>query len=324
MDSQTLYYFKELAKDLNMHRTAERCFVAQQTISNHIQKLEAELGCTLFERKPSLALTYAGQKVLEFAEEMSMEHRNLKDTLADINSEEQGKLCFCASVLRLEACLPAILPAFWERYPGVELQFRQETERVLENLIRQGDVDIAVSVHVIDDTDLLIEELMDEQIYLCVPDQLFRKTYGDRADAIAKKSLKGVDIRDFSDLPFYLIDNRLGREIRQCFDDYDIKPRVPIIAPYMQLTATIGFLGQAAFFSTQMGLNSRKSEVPEDLHIFPMYRGSDPLLHKLFLARHKRRYLPAYTRYFLEMIRNYYSDIEKMHIERIAGFAKNP
>lgn len=323
MDSLTLYYFKELAKDLNMHRTAERCFVAQQTISNHIQKLEAELGCVLFERKPVFKLTFAGQKVLEFAEEVIREQRNLTDTLSDINSEEQGKLCFCASVLRLEACLPTILPAFWERYPRVELRFRQETERVLENLIRQGEVDIAISVHVIDETDLLIEDLMEEQVYLCVPDPLFRKTYGERADAIAQKSLHGADIRDFSELPFYLIDNRLGREIRQCFDDYDIKPRVPVMAPYMQLTASIGFLGQAAFFSTQMGINSRKAEVPEYLHIFPLYRGETPLQHKLFLLRHKRRYLPAYTRCFLEMIRKYYSDIQKIHIERIAGVAKS-
>ena len=318
MDSLTLYYFKELAKDLNMHRTAERVFVAQQTISNHIQKLEAELGCTLFERKPTLTLTYAGQKVLEFAEDMTREHRNLQDTLADIVSEEQGKLCFCASALRLEACLPAILPVFWERYPHVELRFRDDTEKDQENLIRQGEVDVGISVHVSDETDLLIEDLMEEQIYVCVPDRLLRQTYGERADEIAKKCIHGTDIRDLADLPFYLIDNRLGRDIRQCFEDYDLKPHVPVMAPYMQLTASIGFLGQAAFFSTQMGLNSRKEEVPADLNIFPMLRGEEPLLHKLFLLRHKRRYLPGYTRYFLELIRKYYSDIQKMHIERFA------
>ena len=318
MDSLTLYYFKELAKDLNMHRTAERVFVAQQTISNHIQKLEAELGCTLFERKPTLTLTYAGQKVLEFAEDMSREQRNLQDTLADIVSEEQGKLCFCASALRLEAFLPAVLPVFWERYPHVELCFRDDTERIQENLIRQGEVDIGVSVHVSDETDLVIEPLTAEQIYLCVPAPLLTKTYGEKASEIARKSVHGADIRDFAELPFYLIDNRLGRDIRQCFEDYDIKPNVPMTAPYMQLTASIGFLGSAAFFSTQMGITSRETEVPSDLHIFPMYRKGEPLLHKLFLLRHKRRYLPGYTRYFLEMIRKYYSDIQKLQIERIA------
>lgn len=318
MDSLTLYYFKELAKDLNMHRTAERVFVAQQTISNHIQKLEAELGCTLFERKPTLTLTYAGQKVLEFAEEMTRERRNLQDTLADIVSEERGKLCFCASSLRLEACVPAIFPAFRERYPHVELQFRDDTEIVLENLIRQGEVDLGISVHVTDETDLLIEDLMEEQIYVCVPDRLFRQTYGEKADELAQKCISGTDIRDLAELPFYLINNRLGRDIRQCFEDYDIRPNVPMIAPYMQLTASVGFYGKAAFFSTQVGMNSRKEEVPEDLNIFPLYRGGEPLQHRLFLLRHKRRYLPGYTRYFLELIRNYYSDIQKIHIERFA------
>lgn len=319
MDSLTLYYFKELAKDLNMHRTAERMYVAQQTISNHIQKLEAELGCTLFERKPTLMLTYAGQKVLEFAEEMSRERKNLQDTLADIVSEEQGKISFCASTLRLEACLPVILPKFWERYPHVEFKLRNDTERILENLVRQGEVDIGVSVHVSDETDLIIEHLIDEQIYICVPDELFKKTYGDKTREIAEKSIHGTDIRDLSELPFHFIDNRLGRDIRQCFEDYDIKPRVPMTAPYMQLTATIGLFGQAAFFSTQTGINSRRSEIPDDLNIFPLFRGGEPLLHTVFLLRHKRRYLPAYSRCFLEMVQKFYSDIQKIHIERIAG-----
>ena len=37
MDLTSLYYFSELAKDLHMTRTANRLFISQQTLSNHIQ-----------------------------------------------------------------------------------------------------------------------------------------------------------------------------------------------------------------------------------------------------------------------------------------------
>ena len=40
MDLISLHYFQELSKDLNMTKTAERLYISQQTLSNHIQRLE--------------------------------------------------------------------------------------------------------------------------------------------------------------------------------------------------------------------------------------------------------------------------------------------
>ena len=60
MDLESLYYFRELTKDLNMTRTAHRLFLSQQTLSNHIARLEKDCGTPLFYRKPRLSLTEAG------------------------------------------------------------------------------------------------------------------------------------------------------------------------------------------------------------------------------------------------------------------------
>ena len=54
MELNSLYYFSELAKDLNMTRTAQRLYISQQTLSNHIARLEDYYGTRLFNRKPSL------------------------------------------------------------------------------------------------------------------------------------------------------------------------------------------------------------------------------------------------------------------------------
>ena len=42
MDTLSLYYFSELAKDLHITRTANRLFISQQTLSNHIMRLEGK------------------------------------------------------------------------------------------------------------------------------------------------------------------------------------------------------------------------------------------------------------------------------------------
>ena len=47
MDIQSLYYFSELAKDLHITRTAKRLYLSQQTLSNHIQRLEEHYGLEL-------------------------------------------------------------------------------------------------------------------------------------------------------------------------------------------------------------------------------------------------------------------------------------
>ena len=115
MDLISLYYFQELSKDLNMTKTAERLYISQQTLSNHIQRLEQYYGTKLFYRlfyrKPSLSLTCAGEFVLSFAQVVGKEERNLKDILSDVEHQERGTLRFGASMARGSQFLPIILPA---------------------------------------------------------------------------------------------------------------------------------------------------------------------------------------------------------------------
>ena len=103
MDITSLYYFSELAKDLHMTRTANRLFISQQTLSNHILRLEEYYGTQLFYRKPSLSLTNAGEFVLAFANIVITEETNLKDILGDIEQQERGVLRFGASSLRINS-----------------------------------------------------------------------------------------------------------------------------------------------------------------------------------------------------------------------------
>ncbi|WP_337495839.1 LysR family transcriptional regulator [[Ruminococcus] lactaris] len=78
MDIESLYYFSELSKSLNMTHTANRLYISQQTLSNHIQRLENFYGTPLFYRKPKLSLTSAGTEVLKFADMVIINHQNLK------------------------------------------------------------------------------------------------------------------------------------------------------------------------------------------------------------------------------------------------------
>ena len=86
MELVSLYYFTELAKDLHMTRTAERLYISQQTLSNHIARLESYYGAPLLYRKPALSLTPAGEYVLSSAKTIINEEANLKAILSDVET----------------------------------------------------------------------------------------------------------------------------------------------------------------------------------------------------------------------------------------------
>lgn len=245
MDLTSLYYFSELAKDLHMTRTANRLFISQQTLSNHIQRLEDYYGVRLLHRKPSLSLTTAGEFVLAFAEVMMKEQTNLKDILSDIEQQERGVLRFGASALRLNMCLPAVLPQFSARYPNVDIHITDTITPRLEPLVLDRSLDFAITLNGEEHPKLVTHHLMDDQVYLCVADSLLQSYYGDQAPMLKRKALSGAHVEDFSKLPFCIFDNRMGRQINQCFESANLIPRAYITSTYTQAGITACFQGLA-------------------------------------------------------------------------------
>ena len=316
MDLISLYYFSELAKDLHMTRTASRLFISQQTLSNHIQRLEDYYGTKLLHRKPSLSLTTAGEFVLGFADVVNKEQVNLKDILSDIAQQERGILRFGASALRLSMCLPAVLPQFSARYPNVELRITDTVTARLEPLVLDGTLDFAVTLNGEEHPKLVNHQLMDDQVYLCVADSLLQHYYGADTPALKERAANGAAVKDFAKLPFCIFDNRMGRQINQCFDAANITPRAYITSTYTQVGVTVCFQRLAACFISQMSLVSQQRDIPADIDIFPLHYKGQPLTQRLSLIRMKDRYLSHYSKFFLEQLFQYFSGVERARMER--------
>ena len=67
MTTQQMEYFLSLAQKLNFSAVAERFFISQPTLSRQISNMERELNVKLFTRSPKLALTYAGDLLVDTA-----------------------------------------------------------------------------------------------------------------------------------------------------------------------------------------------------------------------------------------------------------------
>lgn len=315
MDITSLYYFSELAKDLHMTRTANRLFISQQTLSNHIQRLEEYYGTQLFYRKPSLSLTSAGEFVLAFANIVIKEETNLKDILGDIEQQERGVLRFGASSLRINACLPTILPKFSQKYPKIEMRITEAYSAKLLPMVLNGELDFAVMLKTEPTPKLIFDDLMKDLTYFCIRDDLLRQYYGDQTEAFKERAMKGLDLLDISPrVPFCLLDNGVGRKIQSFLDDSSIRPTVYATSSDIEVAYSICCNGLAGSFISQMRLARHQGSIPECVNIFPLFYRGEPIYQHMVLARHKDRYLSHYAKYFLDLLYQLFSETEELHM----------
>lgn len=317
MELVSLYYFTELAKDMHMTRTAERLFISQQTLSNHIARLENYYGTPLLYRKPSLSLTPAGEQALASARVIVNEEANLRAILSDIEKEQRGILRFGASTLRMNTSLPHILPEFSTQFPRVEIQLTDTISSELIELVLDGHLDLAVTVPIKADPKLLDNHLMDDQVYLCVADSLLQEYYGKKAAELKTRSANGAYVGDFAKLPFCLLQNRIGEKVYDCFAKAQITPRSYITSTYTQISSMICFRRLAAAFIPHVCLVDLQKEIPEDINIFPLLYNGQPLVQQVKLIHLRDRYLPRPTRYFQELLSRYYHAVEKVRLDRV-------
>ena len=76
-----------LTKTKNYTKTAEKLFISQPTVTHHIQSLEQEFNCKLFEyENKELKLTYKGKLVKEFIEKICVMYKDFENTIEHVDS----------------------------------------------------------------------------------------------------------------------------------------------------------------------------------------------------------------------------------------------
>lgn len=317
MDLVSLHYFRELSKDLNMTKTAARLYISQQTLSNHIRRLEEYYDTPLFYRKPTLSLTCAGEFVLSFAQVVEKEEVNLRDILSDIEHQERGALRVGASMARGTQFLPRILPDFYRRYPQVELRFVDGLSQKLEGMLSNGELDFAIVLSGEYRPDLLEHELCQDPIYLCVPESLLQRYYTpQQVQELKERSAQGANIRDFSQLPFAMMTNRLGSRLQEYFLREQVKLTTPFTGPSTSQILPLCISGVTACFCSHLSLVEAASKLGDQINIFPVLDQGEPIVQRLSLLRHRQRYLTHFAKCFMDLLFRTASQLEQVQISR--------
>lgn len=310
MNLVSLQYFVEVAKELNITNTAKRLFVSQQCLSLHIQRLEHYYGIELFHRKPRLSLTYAGEQLVIASTRILSEEAELAKRISEISGSGVGCLKLGIPTYRAQICLPLVLPKFHNKWPKVTIQLSELSSQEMEHLILEGQLDLYIGIQSIENPLLVYYPMMTDDVYLVVSDAVLEQYYGDKTPELKKKAREGVDLKDFSKLPYLLVShpNRLRKVADECFREVGYQPNIYIESANTDMLISLYPNDFGAFFLSRMGLPLLRNVVPE-ANIFPLLHKGTLIKHQVIIAHHKDRYLPPYAKDFINMILPVYEDI---------------
>lgn len=175
-----LKYFLMVAEELNITRAAERLYISQQSLSNHISNMERELNVKLFTRSPKLALTYAGDLLVDTATQILDLHSQYLNKVGDINRHYMGVLRVGISYTCGLAVLPEILPQFRREFPMVEFSMFEGNSSELEDELAHGRVDLVIAFHPIMLEGVETVPLTEDRLIMVVPKVFTDQVFGPR------------------------------------------------------------------------------------------------------------------------------------------------
>jgi DNA-binding transcriptional LysR family regulator len=164
--------FIAVAEELSFRRAADRLHMAQPPLTVTIKQIEEELGTLLIERTNRIArLTPAGRVFLEECKRTVVQAERAMVAARRAGAGLNGALrvTFVASAAR--EILPAILRAFREQYPQVELMLTEAMTAQQVAKIQTDEADVGFVIPPLRDADgLSVEVLAKNQMVAALPE----------------------------------------------------------------------------------------------------------------------------------------------------------
>ncbi|HSF03943.1 MAG TPA: LysR family transcriptional regulator [Solirubrobacterales bacterium] len=145
MTFRQLEIFLAVAREGSFSLAARKVHLSQPTMSEHVRELERELGKPLFARRGrAVGLTEAGRVLEPYAARVVAAVGDARQAVVEVDGLARGSLLIGASTTPGIYVLPAVIGAFWRRYPGIDLRLEIANSRLIEERIRADELDLGV------------------------------------------------------------------------------------------------------------------------------------------------------------------------------------
>lgn len=162
-----LQYFLEVARTEHVTEAARRLHVTQSSLSKTIQRLEEDLGVSLFDRTGrKMRLNELGSRFRSRAERALFELEQGKQEMRDRSGPEQGTLELAVTTA---STLPPILREFRKKRPDVQIHVQMLSMQEMVTLLHRGEVDFCLSSPPIQEEEIECRIVMVDPVLLAVP-----------------------------------------------------------------------------------------------------------------------------------------------------------
>lgn len=298
MEFRQLETFIEVAKLKSFSKAANKLFITQPTVTNHIQNLEKELNTLLINRfGKELSLTHAGSLLYKYAINIVNSCEMAKFDLAAYKGKIHGHLNIYSSSVPRKYLLPSIMKKFLASYPDVSFSLSEKDSTDVIKSIISGETDFGIVGAKGSSPNIDYIDLMKDRLVLITPNS------------------SRYPFENFSHIDKDIIynENLLFREkgsgtrqlIESILTDSDLD-KLKIIA-YIEDTEAIKelvSLGVGISFISEKTINK---EVDLKRYKFFYIKGLD-FSRKFYFAFHKNRQLSPLNEAFKNFILDYIKD----------------
>ncbi len=274
----------------NVTDAAERLHLVQSAVSQHLARLEDELGTQLFVRrgKRLVGLSAAGEAVLRYARDALAIRENIAAIGRDHVDEARGRLRIATTHTQARYVLPPVIGRFRESYPAVGLELHQGTPQQVIDMALKDRVDFAICT----------EELGDHPALTAIPIYRWnRSLIAPKNHPVLKR--KPLSLERICEYPLitYTFAVTGTRHLQATFARAGLKPEVvlsavdaDVIKTYVREGLGIGLIATPACAGSQ-----DEDLVVRDLsHLLPW--------ETVWVAYDKDKYLRRFQQQFIELL----------------------
>ena len=240
MNFLNLKYFIAIAEEQNISSAARRLYVSQQSLSEHLKKMETELGAPLVTRTNPLTLTAAGQICYEGAKQLLASYDHMLANITEVTTDRRSRITIGIPTYCTPPYLAELLSVFARDYPQFDVSVIKRQHNDISHYM-QG-VDLYLSYLPLDDN-LENVILLDPDPYAVLFQRsLAVKVYGDRWSSIERELKETRNLALLDEMPFLILkdrQNQITPDLVSIFEQYHLTPKVGFVSENGELNVDL-------------------------------------------------------------------------------------
>lgn len=296
MNFRSCKYFLTVCEMGTINAAARKLYISQQSLSQHIRRMEEEVGAQLFHRDNPLALTKEGECVKRAAQTVLSAMEQMDREIAECKGTVPRQLVIGLLDYGTPEFLPSLIDLFLKKDPDITLQTRE----LMPGEQMPRDIPLFISAKELG-VGYKSEVIITDRLGVSVSDELLKRVYGDRWRE-HRDRLKNGELSALEGCPFIQHRNTPLQYFQDmAFRNNDFTPNYLRVMGSVSALARMCANGQGAMV-TMMGHARQEQGVPM---CYPVSNVPDRI-PTAFICYRSNEVLSAPAQQFLEITRRYF------------------